>query len=79
MVYTILSTADDIHEAIRQFLVIQACKNILEFRPSLDVNPDFVVHLLQGLHRNRESVPPIINLDFTSIVDDLIHVAQPGV
>ena len=76
---TPLSSADDFHAAIRQFRAIQACRNILEFRHPLDLNPDFVMHLLQGLRRNVDSVPAAIRVDFTSVVDDLIRVAQPGV
>ncbi len=37
------------------------------------------MHLLQGLRRNVDSIPAAIRVDFTSVVDDLIRVAQPGV
>jgi hypothetical protein len=72
---TSLATADDFHAALLQFKAIQTCKNILEHKPPMETNPNFVIQLLQGLRRNVNSVPPEIRPDFNSVVDDLLRAA----
>ncbi len=74
-----LATADDLHAALHQFQAIQTCKNILEYKPPMDPNVEFVAHLLQDLRRNVDAVPSGLHQDFISVLDDLIRVCQPGV
>ncbi len=35
-----LATANDLHAALHQFQTIQTCKNILEYKPPMDLNVD---------------------------------------
>ncbi len=74
-----LATTGDLHAALRPFQAIQKCKNILKYKPRMDPNVDFVAHLLQGLRLNVDAVPSGLRQDFISVLDDLIHVCQPGV
>ncbi len=48
---------------------------MLAQKQPLETNSDTMLHLLQGLRRNVDSVPPGSRLDFTNILDNLLHVA----
>ena len=65
-----------LYAALCQFQAIHTCKNILEYKPPMDPNIDFVAHLLQDLRRNVDAVPSGLRQDLISVLDDLILVRQ---
>ncbi len=69
---TSIATADDFHAVLLHFKAIQTCKNIIEPKPPMDTNPDYVIQLLKGLRRNVNYVPPEICPKFTFVVVELL-------
>ena len=76
---TPLATADDFHSALRQHTALNTAKNILHHQLPRDINPDFVPQLLHGIRRNIDSAPIDIRHDMTTVVDELLRLAQPDV